>query len=319
MLPSEDAIWVGSELARRFGLPSWQFALTATDANRFAIRLARELTGRPKILVFNWCYHGTRRRDVRHARRRLGRRARRQRRSAGAARRDDASGRVERRRGARARARPRRRRLRARRACADEHRDRPPRARLPRRAARGDPRGRDAADHRRDAHDLRRPGRLHGRVRARARHAHDRQADRAAAYPRARTASRPRWPRGLEAMLPKDERADIGGIGGTVAGERPLVRGHARDARGGADRRGLRPDDRPRRALRGGRRRRDRAAPSALARHAPRLPGRVPLPSRAPAERKRGGRGRQRRARPPDPPLRAQPRDPADARSTTWR
>ncbi len=59
MLPSEDALWVGEELARRFGLPSWQFALTATDANRFAIRLARELTGRPKILVFNWCYHGT--------------------------------------------------------------------------------------------------------------------------------------------------------------------------------------------------------------------------------------------------------------------
>jgi glutamate-1-semialdehyde 2,1-aminomutase len=59
MLPSEDAIWVGEELTRRFGLPRWQFALTATDANRFAIRLARELTGRPKILVFNWCYHGT--------------------------------------------------------------------------------------------------------------------------------------------------------------------------------------------------------------------------------------------------------------------
>jgi len=59
MLPSEDAIWVGEELARRFGLPRWQFALTATDANRFAIRLARELTGRPKILVFNWCYHGS--------------------------------------------------------------------------------------------------------------------------------------------------------------------------------------------------------------------------------------------------------------------
>jgi len=59
MLPTEDAVWVAAELARRFGLPSWQFALTATDANRFAIRLARRLTGRPKILVFNWCYHGT--------------------------------------------------------------------------------------------------------------------------------------------------------------------------------------------------------------------------------------------------------------------
>jgi glutamate-1-semialdehyde 2,1-aminomutase len=59
MLPSEDALWVGEELARRFGLPYWQFALSATDANRFAIRLARAVTGRPKILVFNWCYHGT--------------------------------------------------------------------------------------------------------------------------------------------------------------------------------------------------------------------------------------------------------------------
>ena len=50
---------MGEELARRFDLPYWQFALTATDANRFAIRLAREITGRPKVLVFNWCYHGT--------------------------------------------------------------------------------------------------------------------------------------------------------------------------------------------------------------------------------------------------------------------
>ena len=59
MLPTEDALWVGAELARRFGLPRWQLALTATDANRFAIRLARHVTGRPKVLVFNWCYHGT--------------------------------------------------------------------------------------------------------------------------------------------------------------------------------------------------------------------------------------------------------------------
>jgi glutamate-1-semialdehyde 2,1-aminomutase len=59
MLPSEDALWVSRELSRRFGLPRWQFALTATDANRFALRLARHLTGRPKVLVFNWCYHGT--------------------------------------------------------------------------------------------------------------------------------------------------------------------------------------------------------------------------------------------------------------------
>ena len=59
MLPSEDAVWVAEELARRFGLPVWQFALSASDANRFAIRWARGLTGRPQILVFNGCYHGT--------------------------------------------------------------------------------------------------------------------------------------------------------------------------------------------------------------------------------------------------------------------
>ena len=59
MLPTEDAEWVGAELARRFGLPYWQFALTATDANRWILRLAREVTGRPRVMVFNWCYHGT--------------------------------------------------------------------------------------------------------------------------------------------------------------------------------------------------------------------------------------------------------------------
>jgi glutamate-1-semialdehyde 2,1-aminomutase len=59
MLPTEDAVWAGEELARRFGLPRWQFTLSATDANRFAIRMCRALTGRPKILVFNGCYHGT--------------------------------------------------------------------------------------------------------------------------------------------------------------------------------------------------------------------------------------------------------------------
>lgn len=59
MLPSEDAVWLGEELQRRFGLKYWQFALTATDANRFSIRIAREITQRPKILVFNYCYHGS--------------------------------------------------------------------------------------------------------------------------------------------------------------------------------------------------------------------------------------------------------------------
>jgi glutamate-1-semialdehyde 2,1-aminomutase len=59
MLPYEDVIWVGEELQRRFGLPYWQFALTATDANRFVLRMARMITERPKVLVFNYCYHGT--------------------------------------------------------------------------------------------------------------------------------------------------------------------------------------------------------------------------------------------------------------------
>ena len=59
MLPTEDAEWVGAELARRFGLPRWSFSLTATDANRWAIRLARAVIGRSKILVNSYCYHGS--------------------------------------------------------------------------------------------------------------------------------------------------------------------------------------------------------------------------------------------------------------------
>ena len=59
MLPTEDAGWVAAELTRRFGASRWSFTLTATDANRWAIRLARQLTGRPKIAVFAYCYHGS--------------------------------------------------------------------------------------------------------------------------------------------------------------------------------------------------------------------------------------------------------------------
>jgi glutamate-1-semialdehyde 2,1-aminomutase len=59
MLPSTDAAWVAGELARRFGVPHWQLAMTATDANRFVLRFARALTGRPKVCVMDWCYHGT--------------------------------------------------------------------------------------------------------------------------------------------------------------------------------------------------------------------------------------------------------------------
>lgn len=59
MLPTEDALEAGRLATRRFGNFRWQVATTATDANRFALRVARAVTGRPKVLVFNGCYHGT--------------------------------------------------------------------------------------------------------------------------------------------------------------------------------------------------------------------------------------------------------------------
>jgi glutamate-1-semialdehyde 2,1-aminomutase len=59
MLPTEAALEAGRLLTDRFGDFRWQIATTATDANRFALRVARAITGRPKVLVFNGCYHGT--------------------------------------------------------------------------------------------------------------------------------------------------------------------------------------------------------------------------------------------------------------------
>jgi len=59
MLPTEDAAWVAAELARRFGPSHWSFTLSATDANRWALRIARQVTGRPKILAYSYCYHGS--------------------------------------------------------------------------------------------------------------------------------------------------------------------------------------------------------------------------------------------------------------------
>jgi glutamate-1-semialdehyde 2,1-aminomutase len=59
MLPTEDAQWVAAELTRRFGPTRWSFTLSATDANRWALRLARMVTDRPKVLVFSYSYHGT--------------------------------------------------------------------------------------------------------------------------------------------------------------------------------------------------------------------------------------------------------------------
>ena len=59
MLPSERAVRVGAKLAELFGLPYWQMTQTATDANRTVLRWARAITGRPRVLVFDGCYHGT--------------------------------------------------------------------------------------------------------------------------------------------------------------------------------------------------------------------------------------------------------------------
>lgn len=58
MMPSADAEWVAHELTKRFGLPLWSFSLTATDANRWALRIARQVTGKSKVLAFSYCYHG---------------------------------------------------------------------------------------------------------------------------------------------------------------------------------------------------------------------------------------------------------------------
>ena len=59
MLPSSDVSWVANYLSERFGMSKWQFCLSATDANRFSLRIARALSGKPKIVVNDWCYHGT--------------------------------------------------------------------------------------------------------------------------------------------------------------------------------------------------------------------------------------------------------------------
>ncbi|MGZ4146904.1 MAG: aminotransferase class III-fold pyridoxal phosphate-dependent enzyme, partial [Actinomycetota bacterium] len=58
LLPSEDAVWVAEELGRRWGLPKWQFTLSASQANVEVIRVARVATGRPKVLLFEGKYHG---------------------------------------------------------------------------------------------------------------------------------------------------------------------------------------------------------------------------------------------------------------------
>ena len=125
----------GAELTRRFGMPLWSFTLSATDANRWAVRLARLATGRPKILVLRLLLPRLGRRDLRAPRpRRQGAVPPGQRRSPGAARPHHPGRDVERPGVGRARAGPRRRRRDPHRAGADQHRHRAARAGLPWRA-----------------------------------------------------------------------------------------------------------------------------------------------------------------------------------------
>jgi glutamate-1-semialdehyde 2,1-aminomutase len=58
LLPTEDSVWVATELARRYGLPLWQFTLAASSANTEVIRIARSVTGRDRVLFFDGKYHG---------------------------------------------------------------------------------------------------------------------------------------------------------------------------------------------------------------------------------------------------------------------
>ena len=258
MLPTEDAIWVGEEMTRRFGLPSWQFALTATDANRFTIRLARAATGRSKVLVHNWCYHGSVDETfavltddgiaLAPAQHRRPRRPEP----------DDAGRRDQRPRRARARAGGGRRRLLPLRACAHQHRDRASRPRLSRGRPRADPPPRDVPRDRRDPHALRRPGRLHPRARPRPRLPDGRKAAR-----ERRTGGRVRdvGGDGPPRRRRASDRAGRRRRHRRHAGrERTLAASHARHARARPHRRGLRAHDPAGRAVHRRRRGGDRAA-----------------------------------------------------------
>ena len=163
MLPTEDAAAVGEEMQRRFGLRDWQFTLSATDANRFAIRhrapdhRAAEDPGLQPLLPRQRRRDGRRRWSTarsaaRGQRRAAGRRSPRRRAWSSST----TSTALERELAAR------RRRLRAGRAGADQHRHRAPRATASTTALRELTRARrDAAGHRRDPHALLRARRLH--------------------------------------------------------------------------------------------------------------------------------------------------------------
>ena len=314
MLPTEDAAWVGREMARRFGVPYWNFALTATDANRFAIRWARQVTGPLQGRRAQLVLPRVGRRVVRH----------RSTTTATSCARDGNVGKpvpldettrvveindldgLE--RGARAR---RRRGLPVR-AGAHEHRHRAAGARLPRGGPRALHEVRHAAADRRDAHDQRRSRRLHEGVGAAARHRHDRQ-DARRGHPERRLrdergAERPRLrAHRLEERRRRRRRRH-------ARRQRAVAGGDARHARRGHDRRGVRADDRAGRAVRGGRAGRDRQSRE-LPWHVMRLGCRVEYLFRAGAgaHRQRGGGRSGRGAGPVHPPVPAEPGHPDDA------
>ncbi len=308
MMPTADAAWVGEELGRRFGLPLWSFTLTATDANRWAIRIAREVTRRPKILVNAYCYHGS----VDETLAVTG--------PDGAAPREGNVG------------APVPVHMTTRVAEFNDV------EMLERELAHGDvaavlmepaltnigivlpepgyleavrdahARARHAADQRRDAHVLGRPRRRHRRIRPRARRAHDRQGDRGR---RARRRVRPHA-RGRGA----DRRAGAGRPDRRrrrrrhAGRQRALARRHPRDPRGGPHAGSVHGDDGARDALRRRRHRGDRALRPAVVGRPARRPRRVPLRLAGAARRHRVGGRRRRGARglPARPPR--QPRDP---------
>ena len=312
MLPTEDAAAVGEEMQRRFGLRDWQFTLSATDANRFVIRIARQITGRledpdPQPLL-------PRRVDetvanlvdgeVRPREGSVGPPVRR--------RRDHAGGRDQRPRGARARARRRRRRLHADRAGADQHRHRARRRRLPRAACASSPatHGHAAGD-RRDPHPL---------LRARA----ATPPPTASSPTSSRSASRsaaaiPTGAYGISAEVADRiidhtfwREADVGGVGGTLAGNAlSLAAVRATLAEVLTEEAFERMIALAERFEAGGRRD-DRRARAALVDHPARLPRRVHVLADAAAHRGRGRGGDGRGARRAPAPLHAQPRGPDD-------
>ena len=250
LLPTEDSIAVAEELARRYPAQThWQFTLSATQANTEAIRLARAVTGREVVVLFEGHYHG-------HFEENMVDNEERQRRT-GAARalegrhRTGADRAVQRRRLGPRRPRARRRRDRAHRARDDEPgAHAPARAGLARRPPRAHAVERRPARARRDPHARRRRGRRHRHVGARSRRRHDREGGRGRdpdgrvrryAGPRGRARHRPQ----------RRDRRD-------VVRQPPLGRRGEGRAHRGPGPRGLRARVAPRRDARGGDRPRHR-------------------------------------------------------------